>query len=212
MGKDNEFVHLHVHTDYSLLDGCCRIDRLMAKAAEMGMKALAITDHGNLFGVAEFASTAEKHGIKPLIGCETYLCAEHKRTEKPNPGQNKYNHMGLLAKNFDGYQNLCKLVSDSHINGFYYKPRTDMEFLAANASGLIGFTGCLQGGVPQLLLNEDEEKARQKMGEFVEIFGRENYFVEIHDHGIQEQRKIIPGLRQLAKEFSLKTIAAKDVL
>ncbi len=211
MGKDNEFVHLHVHTDYSLLDGCCRIDRLMAKAAEMGMKALAITDHGNLFGVAEFASTAEKHGIKPLIGCETYLCAEHKRTEKPNPGQNKYNHMGLLAKNFDGYQNLCKLVSDSHINGFYYKPRTDMEFLAANASGLIGFTGCLQGVVPQLLLNEDEEKARQKMGEFVEIFGRENYFVEIHDHGIQEQRKIIPGLRQLAKEFSLKTIAANDV-
>jgi DNA polymerase-3 subunit alpha len=191
MGKDKEFVHLHVHTDYSLLDGCCRIDRLMERTAAMGMKSIAITDHGNLFGVMDFIAKAEKNGIKPLIGCETYICNGHDRTEKIN----KYNHMGMLAKDFEGYQNLSRIVSDSHTDGFYYKPRTDMEFLSQHAEGLIGFTGCLQGVVPQLLLHDDFDEARKMMGQFIEIFGKENYFVEIHDHGITEQQKIIPDLR-----------------
>ena len=207
MGKDKEFVHLHVHTDYSLLDGCCRIDRLMERTAEMGMKAVAITDHGNLFGVVDFISKAEKNGVKPLIGCEAYICNGHSRTDRIN----KYNHMGLLAKDFVGYQNLSKIVSDSHTEGFYYKPRTDMEFLAQNSAGLIGFTGCLQGVVPQLLLHDEIEEANNMVGQFIEIFGRENYFVEIHDHGIAEQQKIIPDLRKIAKDFDLKIVAANDV-
>ena len=207
MGKDKEFVHLHVHTDYSLLDGCCRIDRLMERTAEMGMKAVAITDHGNLFGVVDFISKAEKNGVKPLIGCEAYICNGHSRTDRIN----KYNHMGLLAKDFVGYQNLSKIVSDSHTEGFYYKPRTDMEFLAQNSAGLIGFTGCLQGVVPQLLLHDEIEEAKNMVGQFIEIFGRENYFVEIHDHGIAEQQKIIPDLRKIAKDFDLKIVAANDV-
>ena len=207
MGKDKEFVHLHVHTDYSLLDGCCRIDRLMERTAEMGMKAVAITDHGNLFGVVDFIAKAEKNGVKPLIGCETYLCNGHSRKDRIN----KYNHMGLLAKNFQGYQNLSRIVSDSHTDGFYYKPRTDMEFLAQHADGLIGFTGCLQGVVPQLLLHDEDEEAHRMAGQFVDILGRDNYFVEIHDHGIPEQQKIIPGLRKIAKELDLKIVAANDV-
>ncbi len=207
MGQDKEFVHLHVHTDYSLLDGCCRIDRLMERTAQMGMKAVAITDHGNLFGVVDFISKAEKHGVKPLIGCEAYLCNGHSRKDRVN----KYNHMGLLAKNFEGYQNLSRIVSDSHTDGFYYKPRTDMEFLAANAEGLIGFTGCLQGVVPQLLLHDELEEAHRMVGQFIDIFGKDNYFVEIHDHGISEQQKIIPDLCKIAKEFDLKIVAANDV-
>src|SRR5690606_39211548 len=116
-GTDREFVHLHVHTDYSLLDGACRIDRLMKRASELGMKALALTDHGNLFGAIDFFRTAKKHEIKPLIGCEVYLVAS--REGKPEKGKGKYYHMGLLARNFKGYQNLMKIVSDANINGFY---------------------------------------------------------------------------------------------
>ncbi len=208
---DREFVHLHVHTDHSLLDGCARVDRLCERAVSLGMKALAITDHGNLFGLAHFFQTAKKHGIKPLLGCEVYLVYDYRRTEKPEKGQAKYYHMGLLARNAAGYKNLIKLVSDAHINGFYYKPRTDMEMLAAHSDGLIGFTGCLQGVVPQCLLKGSYEEARTAMGRFVDIFGREAYFVEIQDHGLPEQQKIIPDLLKLAEEFKLKVICSNDV-
>lgn len=209
--KDKEFVHLHVHTDYSLLDGACRIDCLCSKAQELGMKAIAMTDHGNLFGVVEFFQTAKKFGLKPLVGCEIYLVYDHKHTEKPERTRHKVNHMGILAQNFEGYQNLVRLVSSAHVNGFYYKPRADMEQLAKYSQGLIGFTGCLQGVVPQFLLNGDFEKAREAMGKFVEIFGKERYFVELQDHGIDMQLKIIPGLLKLADEFKLKVICSNDV-
>lgn len=209
--KDEEFVHLHVHTDYSLLDGACRIDCLCSKAKDLGMKALSLTDHGNLFGVVDFFQTAKKYGIKPLVGCEIYLVYDHRQTEKPDRTRHKVNHMGVLAQNFVGYQNLVKLVSGAHVNGFYYKPRADMEELAKYAEGLIGFTGCLQGVVPQFLLNGEFEKARDAMGKFVEIFGRERYFVEIQDHGIDMQLKIIPGLLKLAEEFKLKVVCTNDV-
>lgn len=209
--KDEEFVHLHVHTDYSLLDGACRIDCLCSKAKELGMKALSLTDHGNLFGVVDFFQTANKHGIKPLVGCEIYLVYDHKQTEKPDRMKHKVNHMGILAQNFVGYQNLVKLVSGAHVNGFYYKPRADMEQLAKYAEGLIGFTGCLQGVVPQFLLNGEYEKAREAMGRFIEIFTKERYFVEIQDHGIDMQLKIIPGLLKLAEEFGLKVVCTNDV-
>jgi DNA polymerase-3 subunit alpha len=212
VSADKNFVHLHVHTDYSLLDGCCRIDRLMDRAKELGMGALALTDHGNLYGAIEFYNQAKAKGIKPLIGCELYL-VETSRLEKhgrSDEGKSIF-HLGLLAKNLTGYQNLLKLVSDAHIKGFYYKPRTDIETLAKYSAGLIGFTGCLASLVPQHLLYDRYEEARKACGRFVEIFGKENYFVEIQDHGIPEQIKIIPGLLKLAEEFGLKVICSNDV-
>jgi len=209
---DKNFVHLHVHTDYSLLDGACRIDRLLDRAVELGMPAVALTDHGNLYGTIAFYNAAKEKGIKPLIGCELYL-VETSRLEKhgrSDEGKTMF-HQGLLARNLEGYQNMLKLVSDAHLRGFYYKPRTDIETLAKFAGGLIGFTGCLASLVPQHLLHDREEEARKACGRFVEIFGRENYFVEIQDHGLPEQRKIIPGLLKLAEEFNLKVICTNDV-
>jgi len=210
---DNKFVHLHVHTDYSLLDGACRIDRLIGRVVELGMPAIALTDHGNLFGAIEFYNAAKAKGIKPLIGCELYL-VETSRLEKKGRSDDEGKsifHLGLLARNLTGYQNLLKLVSDAHLKGFYYKPRTDLETLARYAEGLIGFTGCLASLVPQHLLYDRYDEAREACGRFVEIFGRENYFVEIQDHGLPEQRKIIPGLLKLAEEFKLKVICTNDV-
>ena len=210
---DPKFVHLHVHSDYSLLDGCCRIDRLMDRALELGMPAIALTDHGNLYGAIDFYNQAKAKGIKPLIGCELYL-VETSRLEKhgrsDDDGKSMF-HLGLLARNLTGYQNLLKLVSDAHLKGFYYKPRTDLGMLARHAEGVIGFTGCLASLVPQHLLHDREEDARRACGRFVEIFGRENYFVEIQDHGLPEQRKIIPGLLKLAEEFNLRVICTNDV-
>ncbi|MFP6854375.1 MAG: DNA polymerase III subunit alpha, partial [Opitutales bacterium] len=211
MAKDQDFVHLHVHSDFSLLDGCCRMDKLLSKAQQMGMSAMALTDHGNLFGAISFVRQAENHGIKPIIGCEAYIVTDHKNVERPGRDKHVNYHIGLLAKNFTGYQNLSLLVSDAHVNGFYYRPRTDLEKLAEHAEGLIGFTGCMQGRVPQLLIQEDFDGAREALGQFVDVFGKENYFVELHDHGIAEQQKIIPDLIKLAKEFDLKVIASNDV-
>jgi DNA polymerase-3 subunit alpha len=209
---DKNFVHLHVHSDYSLLDGACRIDRLTDRAAQMGMKALALTDHGNLFGAIEFYNTAKSKGIQPIIGCELYLVegSRLERQGRSDEGKTIF-HLGLLARNLTGYQNLLKLVSDAHLQGFYYKPRTDFDTLARHADGLIGFTGCLASLVPQHLLYGREEEARRACARFVEIFGREFYFVEIQDHGLPEQRKIIPGLLKLAEEFGLKIVCTNDV-
>ncbi len=209
---DSDFVHLHVHSDYSLLDGACRIDRLIDRATALGMQSLALTDHGNLYGTIEFYNQAKAKGIKPLLGCELYLAAGSRleRTGRSDEGKSIF-HLGLLARDLTGYQNLLKLVTDAHLKGFYYKPRTDLEKLAQHSSGLIGFTGCLASLVPQHLLNDNYDEARTACGRFVEIFGRENYFVEIQDHGIAEQRKVIPGLLKLAEEFKLKVICSNDV-
>ena len=184
----------------------------MDKAVQLGMGAIALTDHGNLYGAIEVYNTAKSKGIKPLIGCELYLAdgsrLEHKgRSEE---GKSIY-HLGLLARNITGYQNLLKLVSDAHLKGFYYKPRTDLDTLAKHAEGLVGFTGCLASLVPQHLLYDRFEEARRACARFVDIFGREFYFVEIQDHGIPEQRKIIPGLLKIAEEFNLKIICSNDV-
>ena len=209
--KDRDFVHLHVHSDYSLLDGCCRMDKLMDRAEELGQTAMALTDHGNLFGAVSFVKNAEKRGIKPIIGCEGYLVTDHKNVEKPGRDKHVSYHLGLLAKDYEGYKNLSLVVSDAHVEGFYYRPRTDLEKLAAHAKGLIAFTGCLQGWVPQMLLKKDFEAARKAAGWFVDVFGKENYFVELHNHGIPEQIQIIPDLLKIAKEFDLKVIGSNDV-
>ena len=152
--KDREFVHLHVHTDHSLLDGCSRTDKLCARASELGMKALSITDHGVLYGLTSFFKQAEKYGIKPLLGCEIYLVYEDQlATSNDLRAKQKSYHMGLLARNFTGYQNLCKIVSKAHTEGFYRNPRTDMETLSKYSEGLIGFSGCLAAVIPRFLLD-----------------------------------------------------------
>lgn len=211
-----DFVHLHVHTDYSMLDGCSRIDRLMSRACDMNMRAVAITDHGNLFGLFDFwheAQQKSKSGLKlkPLLGCELYLVWDHALTDKPDRREHKYYHMGVLARSFKGYQNLTKIVSDAHVRGLHYKPRTDINQLAQHAEGLIGFSGCLQGVIPQNLLKDDYEAARKACARFVEIFGRENFVIELMDHGLEEQKRIIPGLLKLAEEFKLRVVATNDV-
>ncbi|MGF1485003.1 MAG: DNA polymerase III subunit alpha [Opitutales bacterium] len=207
----SDFVHLHVHTDYSLLDGCSRIDRLTARAAELGMPALAITDHGNLFGLPQFARACEKNGIKPLLGCEIYLVWDHVLTDRPERAKHKYYHMGLIAQSFAGYRNLTSLVSEAHLEGFYYKPRTDRERLAQYSEGLIAFSGCMQGVVPQALLRGDFEAAREACAAFVDIFTRERFFVELQDHGIDGQASLNRDLLKLAREFDLKVVASNDV-
>ena len=183
----------------------------MDRAVELGMSAMALTDHGNLFGAVSFVKQAEKRGIKPIIGCEGYMVTDHKNDERPGRENHKSYHLGLLAKNFQGYQNLCKVVSDAHVDGFYYRPRTDLETLAEHANGLIGFTGCMQGWIPQLILRGKEEEAEKALGQMLDIFGKENYFVELHNHGIDEQVQLVPELIRLAKKFDLKTIASNDV-
>jgi len=210
-GADSTFVHLHVHTDFSLLDGCSRIDVLCARAKELGQPAIAITDHGNLFGVVDFMLEAKKHGLKPIVGCEAYLVTDHTRTEKPERSKHQVYHLGLIARDFSGYQNLTKLISDAHTQGFYYRPRTDLDMLARHAKGLIGFSGCLASWIPQMLLQGRDEDARTACGKLVDIFGREHFFIELQDHGIADQRRVLPGLLRLAKEFNLKTIATNDV-
>ncbi len=230
------FVHLHLHTDYSLLDGCARIDRLMERAKALGMPAVAITDHGVLLGAADFYKAATKAGIKPIIGCEIYLVYDHTMDERPKrrrqraedmddvatlengeelrPEQfpkHQIHHKTILARNMTGYRNLCQLVSKAHLHGQYYKPRVDMPTLAAHAEGLIGLSGCINGVAPQFLVYNDYENAKAATAQFVKIFGRENYFIEIQDHGISAQRRILPGLLRLAKDFDLKVVAANDV-
>ena len=210
--KDTEFVHLHVHTDHSLLDGCARVDSLCQRAEELGMKALSITDHGVLYGLTSFFKQAKKHGIKPLLGCEIYLVFED-LLGKDNESRSKQKayHMGLLAKNFTGYQNLCKIISKAHTEGFYKRPRTDLSTLSKYSDGLIGFSGCLAAVIPQHLLQGDYEQAQKAAGQFVDIFGRENFVVELMDHGLEEQKKIIPDLIKIASEFKLKIVATNDV-
>lgn len=212
MSADKEFVHLHVHTDFSLLDGCSRIDRLCSRAAELGMKALSITDHGVLFGLASFFKQAQKHGIKPLLGCEIYLVYEDKLAEVNElRAKQKSHHMGLLARNFTGYQNLTKLVSAGHVHGFYRNPRVDMTQLAAHSEGLIGFSGCLAAVIPQKIMDGDLAGAREACGRFVDIFTKEFFFVELMDHGIAEQQQCNVELLKIAREFDLKVVCTNDV-
>ena len=208
----SDFIHLHVHSDYSLLDGACKIDRLMKRTTELGQTAVALTDHGNMFGTIEFFNAAKAANLKPLVGCELYI-APASRLEKAGKSEDgkNYFHLGVLAKDLIGYQNLLKLVSDAHLQGFYYKPRTDLPTLAKHAAGLIGFTGCLASEVCQHLMHGRESEADAACARYVDIFGRENYFVEIQDHGIPEQRQIIPGLLALAEKYQLKVICSNDV-
>ena len=206
----DSFVHLHLHTEYSLLDGAVRMKELMRKAAEFEMPAVAITDHGNLFGAVEFYQEATKAGIKPIIGCEAYM-APRSMNDRPNTMRDAAYHFTLLAKDETGYRNLVKLISAAHLDGFHYRPRIDKELLAANSQGLIGMSACLKGEINLAIQANDLAKARQSTAEFRDIFGAENFFLELHDHGIDAQHKCNAVLPQLAKEFGVGLVAANDV-
>jgi len=209
MPRDS-FVHLHLHTEYSLLDGAVRMKELMKKAAEFKMPAVAITDHGNLFGAIEFYQEATKAAIKPIIGCEAYVApGSHK--DRPGSRRDAAYHFTLLAQDETGYRNLVKLLTTAHLDGFHYAPRIDKELLAAHSKGLIGLSGCLAGEINSAIQADNMAKARQAAAEYRDILGAENFFIELHDHGMEAQRKCNRVLPQLAKEFALRLVAANDV-
>ena len=206
----NSFVHLHTHTEYSLLDGACRIPKLIAKAKELGMSAMAITDHGNMYGVVKFYKEAKKQGIKPILGCEVYT-APRSRFEKEGRQDSEPGHLVLLAENMTGYKNLMKIVSSGFVEGFYYKPRVDMEILAKHSEGIIALSACLAGDIARSLLQGNPDKAKDYIEKYIDIFGKDNFFIELQDHNIPEQKQVNVGLISLAKEYGLKMVVTNDI-
>ncbi len=204
------FVHLHVHTEYSLLDGACRLDRLCGAAAERGQTALAITDHGNLFGAVDFYKAAKKHGIKPIIGCEVYV-ASRSRFDKVHGVDSERHHLVLLCKNETGYKNLTKMVSSAWIDGFYTKPRIDRELIEKYHDGLIALSACLAGEVPKLLSGGDYRKAKETALWYENVFGKGNYYLEMQNHGIPEQLTVNDGIMRISRETGIPVVATNDV-
>ena len=205
-----DFVHLHVHSGYSLLDGAGRISDLVRRTCESGMNAVALTDHGNMYGAVEFYKQAKKCGVKPIIGCEVYI-APRSRFDKVAGEGEAYYHLILLAENQTGYSQLVELVSRAYTEGFYYKPRIDRELLAAHHEGLIGMSACIAGEVPSLILRGDMEGAEAAARDYLEIFGRDNFFIELQDHGIPEQKEANPKLVQLARKLDIGLVATNDI-
>ena len=207
-----DFVHLHLHTEYSLLDGACRLDRLMDKAHELKFGSLAVTDHGVLYGAIDFFKAAREKGIKPIIGCEVYVAPGSRLEKKASSGgRDVYNHLVLLAKDEAGYKNLIQLATAAHLEGYYYKPRIDKELLAAHKEGLIALSGCLASEIPEAILKDQLPKARNAVDWFKQTLGPDNFYLELQNHGLPEQAKVNPHLIAWAKEFGLKLVATNDV-
>ncbi len=204
------FAHLHTHTEYSLLDGASRIIDLIAETKKLGMEYIAITDHGAMYGVVDFYKEAKKQGIKPIIGCEVYV-APRTRFDKTHEYDSKYSHLILLAENNTGYKNLIKIVSAGFTEGFYYKPRVDFDLLREHSEGLIVLSACIAGEVPKLLLNDDYDGAKEVAQKYIDVFGKNNYFIEIQDHGLKEQKQTNPLLIKLAKELGVGVVATNDI-
>ncbi len=204
------FVHLHVHTEYSLLDGALRLGDLFARAREFRLPALAVTDHGAMFGTVEFYKAAQKAGIKPIIGCEVYVAPGDRREKRQDAhGETNY-HLVLLARNQEGYRNLCRLVTAGWTEGFYYKPRIDKEILRAHSGGLIALSACLKGELAKAVLRGDLEGARRIAGEYVSILGEGNYYLELMDNGIEEQRRVNEALLDLGRRLGIPVVATND--
>src|SRR5262245_26741125 len=206
----SEFVHLHLHTEYSLLDGACRIDELLDQAAALGMRSIAVTEHGNLFSSVIFHDHARARGLNPILGCEVYVAPGSRHSRTGNPGETQ-NHLVLLAETLEGYRNLIKLVSAGYTEGFYYKPRIDKELLAQHAKGLIGLSSCLKGEVAECLTHQQERRALEAAATYRDILGPGNFFLEMQWHGIEEQRRVNGGLPQLARELGLPLVCTNDV-
>src|SRR5437667_5697140 len=206
----SEFVHLHLHTEYSLLDGACRIDELLDQAARLKMPALAVTEHGNMFSSVIFHDHARQRGVKPILGCEVYMAPGSRHIKSGNPGETA-NHLVLLAETAEGYQNLIKVVSAGYTEGFYYKPRLDKELLARHANGLIGLSSCLKGEVAEGLSHQQERKAMEAAGAYRDILGPGNFFLEMQWHGIEDQRVVNSGMPAIARDLNLPLICTNDV-
>src|SRR6266446_5023222 len=207
----DQFVHLHRHTDYSLLDGACDVEKLVHRVNELGMPAVAMTDHGNIFGAVHFVNAAHKAGVKPIVGCERYVCKkEDHNIQRTPPEGDTYNHLLVLAQNEEGYRNLTKITSEASLRGFYYKPRVSKKFLAEHSKGLIGLSGCLKGEVAERLMEDNYQAARTAAATYSEIFGKNNFFLEIQDQGLEREHHIHPGLFRLEKDLSLPLVATND--
>jgi DNA polymerase-3 subunit alpha len=203
-----QFVHLHLHSGFSLLDGAIDHDVLASTAAKHGMPAVAVTDHGNLFGAIGFHNAATKAGVKPIIGCEMYVSkTDHKDRD---PASGRPNHLIVLCENDQGYRNLVKLVSKAYLDGFYYKPRVDKQLLREHSEGLLGLSACLNGEVSSNVLQGKLDKAEQAASEYQDIFGKDRFFLEIHDHGLEKQRKIIPDMLKISERTGIRTVASND--
>jgi DNA polymerase-3 subunit alpha len=211
MPSGSSFVHLHNHSQFSLLDGAQRLEEMVEQAVRFEMPALAITDHGNLFGAIPFFEAATEKGIKPILGCETYL-APGRRTDRTPQGQGRkpYYHLLLLARDNEGYRNLMRLSTAGFLEGYYYRPRIDREILAQNAAGLIATSTCLGGEIPQLILGGDTARAERVAAEYREIFGAENFFLEIQDQGLPEEKALNPALVDLGRRLSIPLLATND--
>ena len=207
--RSKEFVHLHVHTEYSLLDGANRIKHLIARVAELGMKSIAITDHGVMYGVIDFYKEAKKQGIKPILGCEVYT-SKRGRLDKQPVTDADHGHLVLLAKDITGYRNLMKIVSIGFIEGFYYKPRIDFEILEKYSEGIIALSACLSGDVPKAILQSDYHKAKNTALKFNEIFGQDNFYLELQENGIEEQKLVNQNLIKISQETGIPLIATND--
>ena len=205
----NGFVHLHLHSEYSLLDGACRVSEIPKRVKEVGQNAVAITDHGVMYGAVAFWQACRAEGIKPIIGCEVYV-AHGSRFQKVNTGDGYADHLVLLCENETGYRNLSEMVSLSFTEGFYNKPRVDEELLRTHAEGLIALSACLGGRIPKLLAKGDLEGARETALRYRDLFGEDRFYIELQDHGLPEQRTMVPMLADLARECGIPLVATND--
>ena len=207
----SQFVHLHLHTDYSMLDGACDVDKLCKHVKDLGMPAVAMTDHGNIFGAVHFVNSAKAAGIKPIVGCELYICKkDDHRIERTPPDGDTYNHLLVLAENEEGYRNLVKITSEASLHGFYYKPRVSKNFLAEHSKGLIALSGCLKGEVAEFLTDDKYEAARKAAATYADIFGKQNFFLEIQDQGLEMEHRIHPGLFRMQNDLGIPLVATND--
>jgi DNA polymerase III subunit alpha len=207
----SDFVHLHLHSDYSLLDGACDVEKLVHRVKELGMPAVAMTDHGNIFGAVHFVNAAHKFGVKPIVGCELYICKKDDHNiERTPPEGDTYNHLLVLAENEEGYRNLVKITSEASLHGFYYKPRISKKFLEKHSKGLIGLSGCLKGEVAERLVEGNSDAARVAAGFYRDLFGKENFFLEIQDQGLELEHRIHAGLFKLGDDLGLPLVATND--
>jgi DNA polymerase-3 subunit alpha len=203
-----EFTHLHLHTDYSLLDGACDVDKLVKRVADIGQKSVAMTDHGNIYGAVHFFDAAKKKGIKPILGCELYVCK--KDDHRGDPSGDKYNHLLVLAENEEGYRNLIRITSEASVHGFYKKPRISKAYLAQHAKGLIGFSGCLSGEFSEHLLKGNYDAARASALQYQDIFGRGNFFLEIQDQGLKQEKQIHADMFKIERDLEIPLVATND--
>jgi len=205
-----EFTHLHLHTDYSLLDGACDVDKLAKHLTKIGQTSAAITDHGNIYGAVHFFDAMHKKNLKPILGCELYVCKEESHLREHADPDSKYNHLLILAENEAGYRNLVRLTSEAALHGFYKKPRVSKAFLAKHTEGLIGFSGCLAGEVSQHIMQGNYDLAKKSAGDFETMFGRGNFFLEIQDHHLAPDKAVTEAMFRLEKDLDIPLIATND--